>query len=205
MVSFSARLLLLAALALGVAANPIDTSTPSTTTLPVGAGIDACSLVRCRGDYVCKIIDGKAVCIPRGGEKCGAVTCGEGLECCNPSCNICVKPGWSCTQQVCARGEPEPEPEPAATAPAPIETVKPDPTLTPRPLVKCGWNTCAVGDVCCNESCGICTKPGGFCTQQFCTPTKCGRTECAGGQVCCNASCGICTPPGGFCTQQICN
>lgn len=34
--------------------------------------------------------------------------------------------------------------------------------------VSCGFNTCAVGDVCCNASCGICTPPDGVCTQQFC-------------------------------------
>ena len=32
----------------------------------------------------------------------------------------------------------------------------------------CGPNTCAVGEVCCNASCGICTPPGGACTQQAC-------------------------------------
>jgi hypothetical protein len=32
----------------------------------------------------------------------------------------------------------------------------------------CGNTTCAVGQVCCNASCGICTEPGMFCTQQAC-------------------------------------
>ena len=32
----------------------------------------------------------------------------------------------------------------------------------------CGPNTCAAGQVCCNASCGICTDPGMFCTQQAC-------------------------------------
>jgi hypothetical protein len=32
----------------------------------------------------------------------------------------------------------------------------------------CGAVTCGAGQVCCNASCGICTEPGGFCTQQFC-------------------------------------
>lgn len=36
----------------------------------------------------------------------------------------------------------------------------------------CGPSTCAAGDVCCNESCGICTPPGGMCTQQFCEPSS---------------------------------
>jgi len=33
----------------------------------------------------------------------------------------------------------------------------------------CGPTTCAVGQVCCNSSCGVCTEPGGVCTQQFCS------------------------------------
>jgi hypothetical protein len=32
----------------------------------------------------------------------------------------------------------------------------------------CGKNICAPGNVCCNVSCGICTPPGGVCTQQYC-------------------------------------
>jgi hypothetical protein len=34
----------------------------------------------------------------------------------------------------------------------------------------CGATTCEDGMVCCNASCGICTEPGGFCTQQACEP-----------------------------------
>jgi hypothetical protein len=71
----------------------------------------------------------------------------------------------------------------------------------------CGDVTCPSGQVCCNESCGICTAPGGFCTEQFCEPgggEACGDVTCPSGQVCCNASCGICTEPGGACTQQFC-
>ncbi len=36
--------------------------------------------------------------------------------------------------------------------------------------VKCGDNTCAVGQVCCNPSCGTCAPPNGACTLQFCLP-----------------------------------
>ena len=35
----------------------------------------------------------------------------------------------------------------------------------------CGSRTCGAGEVCCNASCGICTPPDGFCTQQACVPT----------------------------------
>ena len=42
-------------------------------------------------------------------------------------------------------------------------------TLTDAgPGPQCGPSTCAFGMVCCNESCGICTEPGGFCTLQLC-------------------------------------
>jgi hypothetical protein len=43
----------------------------------------------------------------------------------------------------------------------------------------CGPNTCAAGDVCCNESCGICTPPDGMCTQQFCEPNTGACTQIA--------------------------
>lgn len=33
---------------------------------------------------------------------------------------------------------------------------------------RCGDRQCGGGQVCCNESCGICTPPGGVCTQQLC-------------------------------------
>ena len=38
----------------------------------------------------------------------------------------------------------------------------------------CGSAVCRNGDVCCNSSCGICTAPGGFCTQQVCEPPTTG-------------------------------
>jgi hypothetical protein len=63
---------------------------------------------------------------------------------------------------------------------------------------------CDSGQVCCNESCGICTAPGGVCTQQACVGAPCGPTTCQVGEVCCNESCGICTAPGGSCTEQFC-
>jgi hypothetical protein len=84
--------------------------------------------------------------------------------------------------------------------------------LVPPPKGEaCGKNTCAVGEVCCNASCGICTAPGGGCTKQLCSddppPPKgeaCGKNTCAVGEVCCNASCGICTPPNGGCILLAC-
>jgi hypothetical protein len=34
----------------------------------------------------------------------------------------------------------------------------------------CGATTCDVTQVCCNESCGICTEVGGVCISQYCDP-----------------------------------
>lgn len=54
--------------------------------------------------------------------------------------------------------------------------------------VRCGPTTCAAGLVCCNESCGICTEPGGGCIDLFCADagtSMCGETTCAPGQTCC--------------------
>jgi hypothetical protein len=51
-----------------------------------------------------------------------------------------------------------------------------------RPVAQgpaCGSTRCAVGMVCCNSSCGICTSPNGGCTQQFC-----GTTPPGGGVAC---------------------
>jgi hypothetical protein len=36
----------------------------------------------------------------------------------------------------------------------------------------CGNGVCPAGEVCCNDSCGICTPPDGFCTQQICESTS---------------------------------
>ena len=33
---------------------------------------------------------------------------------------------------------------------------------------RCGKKLCPAGQVCCNESCGICTPPDGFFTKQLC-------------------------------------
>lgn len=35
------------------------------------------------------------------GIPCGSNVCGEGEECCNASCGICVPKGGMCTQQYC--------------------------------------------------------------------------------------------------------
>ena len=44
--------------------------------------------------------------------------------------------------------------------------------ICPPGVTPCGSTTCERGDVCCNASCGICTPPGGTCTQQVCAPEE---------------------------------
>ncbi|KAL2129432.1 hypothetical protein VTI74DRAFT_7806 [Chaetomium olivicolor] len=175
--SFSVRTLLLAALVTTVVhSNPIDLPSPSDTITP-------CATVKCTADTTCKVIDGKAQCVPIDGVKCGNTVCAAGLTCCNPSCGICTEPGMGCTGQICPS--------------IPVETPSER---------QCGSTLCKPGQECCNPSCGICVEPGKGCTKQLCAPTgeQCGKTVCARGLVCCNSSCGICTPPGGACTQQFC-
>ena len=73
--------------------------------------------------------------------------------------------------------------------------------------IPCGPNTCGGAmPECCNESCGICVEPGGFCIELACEPatTPCGPNTCGEGFECCNESCGICVKPGGVCTQEFC-
>ncbi|HTV23798.1 MAG TPA: hypothetical protein VMG12_34145, partial [Polyangiaceae bacterium] len=36
--------------------------------------------------------------------------------------------------------------------------------------VRCGQNTCSVGKVCCNPSCGTCAAEGEACDTTPCTP-----------------------------------
>ncbi|KAK1827426.1 hypothetical protein QBC39DRAFT_361877 [Podospora conica] len=152
--------------------------------------------------------------------KCGKNVCGEGEECCNSSCGICVKKGGFCTEQWCGPEDEVVEPPKATILPVERKGDK----------VKCGKNTCGEGEVCCNDSCGICTKKGGACTLQWCGPMpgevekppkatlpvlppkatfapvgqKCGRNVCGAGQFCCNSSCSQCAPLGGGCTMQFC-
>jgi hypothetical protein len=35
------------------------------------------------------------------GEQCGAVVCGKFKYCCNPTCNLCLPYGLSCTLETC--------------------------------------------------------------------------------------------------------
>jgi len=49
----------------------------------------------------------------------------------------------------------------------PVPECKPD--VAPQAAgTACGKNTCAAGQVCCNDSCGICTEPGKGCIKMLC-------------------------------------
>lgn len=41
-------------------------------------------------------------------------------------------------------------------------------SCVPDTQTACGTGFCPAGQECCNASCGICTEPGGVCTQQVC-------------------------------------
>jgi hypothetical protein len=83
----------------------------------------------------------------------------------------------------------------------------------------CGSSRCALGLVCCNDSCGICAAPDEACIQIGCEDASeddngspddpnaaaCGDGfTCAPGLECCNPSCHICVEPAGVCTTQAC-
>lgn len=99
------------------------------------------------------------------GQQCGSTTCGKGTYCCNPSCGICVPPGWSCTQQVCPGADLLEAKAPEAEAPVEEVVERPEIIIGGE---ACGPTVCGKGTTCCNPSCGICTPPGWSCTQQVC-------------------------------------
>lgn len=104
---------------------------------------------------------GSTVCgnaVEMAGKTCGSTTCGPGERCCNPECGLCAPAGGPCPLIGCPLKEGD----------SPVTGAEAELLWTSgRP---CGPTTCDPGQVCCNESCGICTPPGGFCTQQICEP-----------------------------------
>ncbi|KAK3388086.1 hypothetical protein B0T20DRAFT_365742 [Sordaria brevicollis] len=139
------------------------------------------------------------------GEKCGVATCPYGQTCCNESCGICVPPGGACTQQFCepaglqcgpsvCRGDTPfccnkscgicTAPDGVCTAQLCNRGFTPSESKRAEEAdkiklgnQKCGKGTCPEGMSCCNSSCGICVKPGGACTQQFCPSAEVSETE----------------------------
>jgi hypothetical protein len=149
----------------------------------------------------------------KGGEQCGKNVCGPGEYCCNASCGTCAKQGEGCTTIACidpcekqdAVGEGACDmmlgyawdgnscqslsgcsckgsdcgslyqnPNDCAKAYAECGTSSGEP---------CGPVTCSAGQECCNESCGICTEPGGACIQLACEP-ECQAQDAKGQGLC---------------------
>jgi len=98
--------------------------------------------------------------------------------------------------------------------------------------IPCGPNICIGGTVCCNRSCGVCTKPGDKCLPVICPqasetgavqaaaspaekrqpepqdiprPGQCGPKKCGASQRCCNAACGHCVGLLEVCLPQVCD
>ncbi len=69
----------------------------------------------------------------------------------------------------------------------------------------CGNTVCAVGDFCCNESCGICAPPGGSCIEIACT-AQCAHSECNQGNAltttCSDCATAVCEQDAFCCTDS---
>merc|ERR1712019_74861 len=137
------------------------------------------------------------------GTECGSNTCDPGEYCCNESCGTCAPLGGFCTQEYCCPTPSEDtvcfeiyapvvckdgcEYDNSCFAEAAGQT-----SCEEVVRAECGPNTCEIGEVCCNESCGICTRPGGFCTKQFCGEEeeenddgeRCGSKTCGSDERC---------------------
>ncbi|AKU98950.1 hypothetical protein AKJ09_05614 [Labilithrix luteola] len=73
------------------------------------------------------------------------------------------------TASMACKSTPQPtSQDPSAQPSAPPAPAAPDASNSGAKGVTCGPTTCKPGETCCNESCGICTPEGGFCTQQAC-------------------------------------
>lgn len=100
----------------------------------------------------------------RGGSSGGAgpVDGGAGASPCT-STSSCA-PGQTCTTEDGACNAP---PGCGAGVGCPAVCYGTCRAAVPGPT--CGSAQCAEGMVCCNSSCGICTRPNGACTKQLCT------------------------------------
>jgi hypothetical protein len=118
---------------------------------------------------------------PIGGDRAGLQSpcmsdddCGGG-SCDTSECLSCCAPGEPCIAVCCGTCEgPTPGPTRCmrvicAAGYEPItDRFGCDHGCRPVAGTPCGPSRCGGGQVCCNESCGICTEPDGFCTQQIC-------------------------------------
>ncbi|HKU43689.1 MAG TPA: protease complex subunit PrcB family protein [Polyangiales bacterium] len=168
-------------------------SSPSVCACVPDPAQDPCAAVRCRAGTHCESDGQTASCVPDapfcGG--IGGIPCpGAGMCVDNPSDDCDPKNGgadcggvcecnalgkcmagmiWDDSPRVCGC---VPEVNPCAATLCPTgttcEVIDGDPVCLSNGSLACGKNTCAKGTTCCNASCGVCTPPGTFCTQQAC-------------------------------------
>lgn len=122
--------------------------------------------LRCPGEGECVDDPDDDCAADNGGRDCGGVCVCEARECRpgrtfndDPAVCACERdglPGISCANVLCQEG---------TTC---VETPNGPDCVPVDSAVKCGDNLCTDGQVCCNASCGVCTEPGGGCTQQIC-------------------------------------
>jgi hypothetical protein len=113
------------------------------------------------------------------------------------------------------------EPNPQGGVGRPVHAAEPKGSPDERAAkgtgATCGAKRCAPGEVCCNASCGICTTPGGVCTQELCeeAPSTCAKdADCrAFSDYCTGCDCRAllksegdpkCTGPGVRCVSDPC-
>lgn len=157
---------------------------------------DPCASVRCKAGTHCEVNGDNANCVPdrpcggianitcpgagtcvdnpndncdpkQGGADCGGLCQCNALGFCIPgyvwdgspdACN-CVPVTNPCIFTLCQTGTS-------------CQVVDGAPVCISDGTLTCGISTCAKGKVCCNSSCGVCTAPGMFCTQQACLSPK---------------------------------
>jgi hypothetical protein len=158
---------------------------------------DPCAAVRCAAGTICEVQpDGTAACVPNG-TFCGGIAgfpCAGSAECvddptdeCDPNMGgadcgglcVCTVIGvcedgfvWDESPDVCGCVPEDGDVHPCAAVLCPVGTTceleNGEPVCVAADNQQCGNTTCEAGQVCCNWSCGTCTEPGGFCTEQFC-------------------------------------
>jgi hypothetical protein len=164
---FLAVAVLLAVAGCGVGPEGLDGSGDLASVEQAAKPANPCATVLCPAGTVCKKQGNHAVCVPPGnGNPCNtdadcrlfADYC-TGCDCRalrqnapNPTCS---GPGVRCFADPCMNKAAVCRGGSCVVADAPAGEA-------------CGPTTCAAGQVCCNASCGICTDPGMFCTQQAC-------------------------------------
>ena len=118
---------------------------------------------------------GAGMCVDNPDDECdpenGGADCGGYCEC--NALGLCASGSvWDSSPSVCGC---VPEMNPCAATLCPTgttcEVIDGAGVCISDGTEACGSNTCSEGYVCCNASCGVCTKPGMFCTQQACNPT----------------------------------